>query len=321
MSRSRDTAVMRMLVTGGAGFIGSHLCAAAVAAGHEVRVLDDLSTGLRANLDELPEVELLVGKIEDPERCAAAMRGVEVVLHLAARGSVPRSLEDPVATLRTNVEGTATVLDAARRAGVRRVVQTSSSSVYGLAPGHPRREAQPVDPRSPYAASKAAAEQLARAWHGSWGLETISLRLFNVYGPRQRPDSPYAAVIPRFIDAALRGVAAEIHGDGAQTRAFTYVDDVVAGLLAAASRPALGCGEIINLASHRTESIEGLHRRIARLTGVDIRPRRVPARVGDVPRSSADLGLTLELLGWAPRVELDEGLAATIAWHQQRNAA
>ncbi len=312
---------MRALVTGGAGFIGSHLCAALVEAGHEVRVLDDLSTGTPANLAGLGAVELIVARIEDRERCLAAMVDVDRVFHLAARGSVPRSLDDPLGTLRVNFEGTATVLEAARRAGVRRVVQTSSSSVYGELPGHPRSETAALDPRSPYAASKAAAEQLARAWAGSWGLEVVSLRLFNVYGPRQRADSAYAAVIPRFIDAALRGIPAEIYGDGEQTRAFSWVGDVVAGLLAAAERDAVGRAEIINLASDEVESIAGLHARIARLTGTSIPPRRGPGRVGDVRRSSADLSRARALLGWAPRVGLDAGLAATLAWHLERRAA
>jgi len=309
---------MQILVTGGAGFIGSHLCAAAIEAGHEVRVLDDLSTGRRDNLIHRSAIDLLIGDIQDPLSCAAAMEGVDVVMHLAARGSVPRSLADPIATLRTNVEGTAMVLRAAHEHGVRRVVQTSSSSVYGLSPGYPRHEATPLDPRSPYAASKAAAEQLARAWYGAWGLETVSLRLFNVYGPRQRPDSPYAAVIPRFFNAALRGVPAQIHGDGAQTRAFTYVDDVVNALLAVATNPTLGQAEIINIASEQCESVVGLHRRIARLTGVDVEPQHTDARVGDLPRSSADISLAREQLQWSPRTGLDEGLAATLAWHHQR---
>ncbi|MGB1276081.1 MAG: NAD-dependent epimerase/dehydratase family protein, partial [Nannocystaceae bacterium] len=204
---------MHVLITGGAGFIGSHLCAAATAVGHRVRVLDDLSTGLRRNLDGV-EVDLRVGTISDPECCDAAMKDIEVVLHLAARGSVPRSLQDPRGTLRTNVDGTATLLEAAQKAGVRRFVQASSSAVYGIQPGFPRHEALGLDPRSPYAASKAAAEQLARAWHASWGLETCSLRPFNVYGPRQRADCAYAAVVPKFIQAALSKTPAEIHGDG-----------------------------------------------------------------------------------------------------------
>lgn len=310
---------MRILVTGGAGFIGSHLAAAAVGAGHEVRVLDDLSTGRRDNLAHSAQIELRIGDIQNPLSCAAAMEGIDVVMHLAARGSVPRSIEDPIATLRTNVEGTAMVLRTAREHGVRRVVQTSSSSVYGLSPGYPRHEALPLDPRSPYAASKASAEQLARAWYGAWGLETVSLRLFNVYGPRQRPDSPYAAVIPRFFDAALGGVAAQIHGDGTQTRAFTYVDDVVAALLAVAESTSLGRAEVINIASENCESVVGLHGRIARLTGIYTPPLYVDERAGDVPRSSADISLARERLQWSPQISLDEGLAATLAWHRQRS--
>ncbi|EDM75189.1 hypothetical protein PPSIR1_40969 [Plesiocystis pacifica SIR-1] len=308
----------RLLVTGGAGFIGAQVCATAIAAGYTVRVLDDLSTGLRSNLEGLPGIELLVGDIRELACCEHAVRDVDAVIHLAARGSVPRSIDDPQATMRTNVMGTTNVLDACRRAGVRRVVQSSSSSIYGVVPGLPRREQQRPDPRSPYAASKLAAEHVAQAWHACWGVEVVTLRLFNVYGPRQRSDSSYAAVVPLFIAAALSGRPAELHGGGEQSRAFTYVEDVAEGILAALRSPRVGENERINLAHEACEPVRELHARIGALVGVDIPPRITAARRGDVLSSSADLERARTLLGWTAQTSLDAGLAATIAWHRER---
>ncbi len=304
---------MRALVTGGAGFIGSNLVDALVGDAHEVVVLDDLSTGDAANLNA--EARLVVGDVADPDVVAAAVEGVEVVFHLAAARAVLRSVHEPLATDRANTAGTLTVLDASRQAGVRRVVSTSSSSIYGGAAVTPTPESAPLLPRSPYAVSKLAAEHYARVYWELHGLETVSLRPFNVFGPRQRPDSIYAAVIPIFIDALRAGRSPEVHGDGLQSRDFTYVDDTVAAFVAAAGAAAEVCaGRAYNVGAEDEHSLLELLDALQRLLGVSVAPRHVAPRAGDVRRSRADCALAHAELGWNAEIGFEDGLARTVAW-------
>ena len=304
---------MRALVTGGAGFIGSNLVDALVRDDHEVVVLDDLSTGDAANLNA--EARLVVGDVADPDVVAAAVAGVEVVFHLAAARAVLRSVHEPLATDRANTAGTLTVLDASCQAGVRRVVSTSSSSIYGGAAVTPTPESAPLLPRSPYAVSKLAAEHYARVYWELHGLETVSLRPFNVFGPRQRPDSIYAAVIPIFIDALRAGRSPEVHGDGLQSRDFTYVDDTVAAFVAAAGAAAEVCaGRAYNVGAEDEHPLLELLDALQRLLGVSVAPRHVAPRAGDVRRSRADCALAHADLGWSAEIGFEDGLARTVAW-------
>jgi len=301
-----------VLVTGGAGFIGSHLVDALLAEGRRVRVLDDLSTGRRENLAEAraaggDALDLLVGDLRDSEACERACRGVDLVYHQAALGSVPRSLADPATTIAVNVAGTANVFAAARDAGARRIVYASSSSVYGDSAELPKREGREGRSLSPYATSKRMGEALAEIFAASYGLELVGLRYFNVYGPRQSPEGPYAAVIPRFFEAALAGRAVTVHGDGGQSRDFTYVSDAVqANLLAA--RPEAPSG-VYNVAGGRRTTILELAHAIQGELGVTAPPEHGPPRPGDVRDSLADLERAGRALGYRPEVPLEEGLA------------
>jgi len=313
---------VRALVTGGAGFIGSHLVDALVASGDEVVVLDSLVTGGRGMVT--PGAGLVVGDVADPLTVAGAVEGCDVVYHQAARGSVPRSIDDPVGSDQANVRGTLVVLEAARAAGVRRVVLASSSSVYGGAAPLPTPESAPLVPRSPYAVTKVAGELYARVYWEVHGLETVCLRYFNVYGPRQRPDGPYAAVIPRFVAAALAGVAPEVHGDGRQRRDFTYVADAVeANILAGTAAPADACaGRVFNVGGGRSSSLLDVLGVLASVVGGRMpAPVHVPGRPGDPRRSHADIGAAQRALGYEPRVALREGLARTVAWRREAGAA
>jgi UDP-glucose 4-epimerase len=304
---------VRVLVTGGAGFIGSNLVDALVGIGDEVVVLDDLTSGYAENVN--PEARLVVGDVADPERVAASVQGAEVVFHLAAARAVLRSVQQPLATDRTNTGGTLTVLEASRQAGARRVVWTSSSSVYGGVAPTPTPESAPVMPRSPYAVSKLAGEHYARVYWELHGLETVSMRLFNVFGPRQRPDSQYAAVIPIFIDALRAGTPPQIHGDGRQSRDFTFIDDVVAALLAAARAPAASCaGRVYNAAGGAEHTLLDLLAALEGILGVRVPPVHIESRAGDVRRSRADCAATRADLGWSPGVPFEEGLDRTVAW-------
>jgi UDP-glucose 4-epimerase len=305
---------MRVLVTGGAGFIGSHLVDALVReGGHEVVVLDDLSTGYADNINA--EARLITGDVADQDAVAAAIEGAETVFHLAAARAVLRSVEEPLESDRANTGGTLTVLEASRRAGVRRVVSTSSSSVYGGAAVTPTPESAPLLPRSPYAVSKMAAENYARVYWELHGLETVSLRPFNVFGPRQRPDSQYAAVIPLFIEALRAGRAPEVHGDGLQTRDFTYVEDTVSAYVAAANAPPDACaGRAYNVAAEGEHSLLELLDVLEKLLGVSVAPHHVAPRAGDVRNSRADCALARSQLGWRSKVTLEEGLARTVDW-------
>jgi UDP-glucose 4-epimerase len=311
---------MRVLVTGGAGFIGSHLVDALIDSDHDVVVLDNLATGFADNVN--PRAELMTGDVADPDATAAAMAGVEVVFHLAAARAVLRSVQLPLATDRSNTGGTLTVLESARQAGTRRVICASSSSVYGGAAVVPTPETAPLTPRSPYAVSKLAAEHYARVYWELHGLETVSIRLFNVFGPRQRPDSPYAAVIPLFMAALRAGIAPEVHGDGQQSRDFTYVDDAVAAFLAAAQAPAATCaGRVYNSAGGGEHRVLDMLAALERILGVHIPPVHIEARAGDVRRSRADASAARADLGWQPRVSFEDGLEQTVAWFATRSTS
>jgi nucleoside-diphosphate-sugar epimerase len=302
------------LVTGGAGFIGSHLVDGLLAAGFRVRLLDDFSSGREENVAHLNgSAELLRGDLRDRALLARALAGVEVVFHQAAVPSVPRSVAEPERTNDVNVTGTLGLLEASRTAGVRRVVFASSSSAYGDTPVLPKVETLPPCPLSPYALQKYAGERYCQLYHRLYGLETVALRYFNVYGPRQNPKSEYAAVVPRFATACLAGEAAVVFGDGEQTRDFTFVADAVAANLLAADAPR-AAGEVLNVAGGRRVSLNALLGELQELTGASAAPRHEPARPGDVRDSLADLGRARELLGYAPRVDLRAGLARTITF-------
>jgi UDP-glucose 4-epimerase len=305
---------MNTLVTGGAGFIGSHLVDALLDTGHSVRVLDDLFSG---SADAVPSAaELNIGSVADEEAVRAAVDGVEVVFHLAAHRSVPRSIDHPLATDLANVHGTITVLTAAREAGVRRVVYASSSSVYGATEQLPTAETAPTNPRSPYAVSKLAGEQYCRVFTDVFGLETTSLRYFNVYGPRQPPGSQYAGVIPLFIDALQNGAAPIVHGDGQQSRDFTYVQDAVAATVAAADAPS-SSGRVYNIAGGSPHSILDVLEILGRLIGVDPRSEHVAPRPGDVRRTWADASAARRDLGFSCAVPFEEGLRRTVDWFKR----
>ena len=303
---------MLTLVTGGAGFIGSNLADALLADGHEVRILDDLSAGLRSNVPD--GATFVEGDLCDAALVDDVMDGVEVVFHQGARGSVARSLETPLVTDKVNIGGTLTVLDAARRAGTRRIVAASSSSVYGGVAPRPSPEASELVPKSPYAVTKMTGEHYLRVYSELYPLETVSLRYFNVYGPRQRPDSAYAAVIPRFIAALRAGESPEVHGDGKQSRDFAFVGDVVQANITAATAPAEACsGEAYNIAGGREQSLLDLLAILGDALGVDVAPTHIESRAGDVRHSFADLSRAAADLGWTPTTSFADGLARTVA--------
>ncbi len=301
------------LVTGGAGFIGSHLVDGLLAAGWSVRVIDDLSSGFERNLAPAKDqIEFTRGDIRDADVLERLMKGVEVVFHQAALASVPRSIAMPVVSNSINVAGTVQVLETARRSGVRRVVYAASSAVYGNSEVLPKIETLPPTPLSPYALQKYVGEEYCRIYTELCDLETVSLRYFNIFGPRQDPKSDYAAVIPCFVSAAIDGRRPVIYGDGEQTRDFIYVENAVeANLLAADAQSA--SGRVINIAAGRSTSLNVLWNVIRRIVGCDLDAQYAAPREGDVRDSLADLTLASELLGYAPHVDLDEGLARTIA--------
>ena len=302
---------MRVLVTGGSGFIGSNLARALLARGDEVRVLDNFSTGNRDNLAGLEhDVELVEGDLRSYERVHAAVRGVEVVFHQGALPSVPRSVQDPLTTTAVNVEGTLNVLLAARDEGVRRIVNASSSSVYGNTGTLPRVETQAPDPISPYAVAKLAAERFCTSFARVYGMEIVSLRYFNVFGPRQDPSSQYAAVVPRFIRAIADDEPVTIYGDGDQSRDFTFVDNVVGANLLAADAPDVG-GEILNVATGDSVTVNALADAIGAMLGKPVEKVYEPAREADVRASWADVGEAKRLLGYEMRVDFAEGLRRT----------
>jgi UDP-glucose 4-epimerase len=308
----------RALVTGGAGFIGGHLVAGLVDEGWRVRVLDDFSSGRESNLADVSDVvELQRGDVRDEAALARAVAGVEVVFHQAAVASVPASVADPLRTSSVNLEGTLKVLEMSRRAGVRRVVYAASSAAYGDDQELPKVETMRAQPLSPYALQKYTGELYCRLYTSLYGLETVALRYFNVFGPRQDPRSEYAAVIPRFICAALAGEGATIFGDGGQTRDFIFVQDAVrANLLAADAERASGA--VINIATGRRISLNHLWEAIREITGVAAASRHSPARAGDVRDSVADMSRARGLLGFEPAIDLREGLRRTAASFSQK---
>ncbi len=305
-----------VLVSGGAGFIGSHLVERLVAEDARVRVLDDFSTGLRENLAPfVDDIEVHEGSVADPDACARACDGTSWVMHEAALPSVARSVTNPSATHEACATGTLNLLTAAASAGVRRFVYAGSSSAYGDTPTLPKRESMPPRPRSPYAVAKLTGEQYARIYPALFGLETVVLRYFNVFGPRQDPTSPYSAVIPLFIRAALEGRAPTIDGDGEQTRDFTYVDNVVEANLRACTAPAADVsGEVFNVGCGERVSVNRLWELIHALTESDVEVLHGPPRAGDVRDSMADLTRIRERLGYQGSVGLEEGLRRTVAW-------
>jgi nucleoside-diphosphate-sugar epimerase len=303
---------VKALITGGAGFIGSNIARALLERGDEVRVLDNMSTGNRRNLDGL-DVELVEGDLRSYERVSTAVRGTEVVFHQGALPSVPRSIQDPLTSNAVNVEGTLNVLLAARDLGVRRVVVASSSSVYGDTPGMPRVETQRSSPMAPYAVSKLAAEQHSLVANRVFGLETVALRYFNVFGERQDPSSGYAAVIPKFIRLMEAGEPPVINGDGSNSRDFTHVENVVQANLSAAESPTAP-GLAMNVAMGECHTLNELVDLLNELLGTDIEPVYGPPRPGDVAESLADVSLAREVLGYAPTVDWVTGLRRTIEW-------
>lgn len=311
---------MDVLVTGGAGFIGSNLARGLAGAGDRVRVLDDLSTGSLDNLRDIPGLlDVTVGDVRDREVVDAAVERVEVVYHLCALPSVARSVVDPVSTHEVNVQGTLNVLLAARDRGVRRVVYASSSSVYGDTPTLPKHEDMPVSPLSPYAATKLAGEAYCRAFTRVYGLETVSLRLFNVFGPRQDPGSEYAAVVPRFTTRMMAGESPLIFGDGKQTRDFTFVTNVVQACSLAASAGPEAIGHVLNIGCGGRTTLLGLVDALNQALGTAIQPDFAGPRPGDVRDSEASIDRAACLLGYQPQTSIREGLTETIEWFASRS--
>lgn len=307
----------KFVVTGGAGFIGSHLVRALIARGNAVTVVDDFSTGKRENLAGVePLVELLEGSIEDRDLLAHAMRDADYCLHQAAIPSVPRSVADPFASNRANVEGTLNVFVAARDANLKRVVFASSSSIYGNTDRVPVNENLPRAPISPYGVTKATDELYGEVFSGLYGLDVVALRYFNVFGPRQAPDSAYAAVVPIFLRHMLRGERPPVHGHGQQARDFTYVENVVQANLRACQVEGRIAG-VYNIACGASTSVLELVAALNTLLGTSIAPEHLPARAGDILRSWADIAKARKAFGYSPLVTLNEGLEKTIAWFRE----
>ncbi|HJZ92521.1 MAG TPA: NAD-dependent epimerase/dehydratase family protein [Gemmataceae bacterium] len=305
------------LVTGGAGFIGSHLVDGLVRGGKAVRVLDDFSTGLRENLAHLgSRVELVEGSVADPGAVAKAVRGARHVFHLGALASVARSVETPLVSHAACATGTVTVLDEARKAGVKRVVYAASSSAYG---GYSTPDGQTEDllpnALSPYAAAKLAGEYYMQAFAATYGIETVRLRFFNIFGPRQRADSPYSGVIAIFTAAMQKGTPPTVHGDGLQSRDFTYVDNCVQAIQKAAEAPGVS-GKVFNVGTGRSVTVLDLVAALNKLMGINLKPRHADPRAGDVRYSKADIARTRKELGYAPEVTFEQGLAKTLAWYR-----
>jgi UDP-N-acetylglucosamine 4-epimerase len=308
------------LVTGGAGFIGSNIAHTLVQHGYAVRILDNFATGREENIAELvdkKQVELIRGDITDGDTVARAVHGVDYIMHQAAIPSVPRSIEDPLGGDRVNVHGTVTLLDAARKAGVKRVVYAASSSAYGeKTPGEPKVETMQPAPLSPYAAAKLASEYYLQAFYHSYGLETVALRYFNIFGPRQDPKSQYAAVIPNFVNAALQGRPATIYGDGETSRDFCYIDNAVEANILACTAPG-AAGHVFNVACGQSTSLLQVIDVIAGIVGKRIPPVHAPARTGDIKHSLADISKAQKILGYTGKIKFAEGIERTIAWYRQ----
>jgi UDP-glucose 4-epimerase len=313
----KDKNMANVLVTGGAGFIGSHIATACVRRGDRVRVLDNLCTGFSSNLSEVSrDIEFIEGDVADESAAARAVQGVDIVFHQAALASVPLSIERPLDSHRSCATGTLNILHQSVKAGVRRVVYAASSSAYGDRPFTAKRETDLPQVLSPYAAAKLAGELYCQSFYYSFGLETVGLRYFNVFGPRQDPASPYSAVIPLFVTAILGGQAPMIFGDGSQSRDFVFVGNVVQGNLLAAEVPE-AAGQVFNMAEGRQTSLLQLLKLLAELLGVEVQPVFQPARVGDVRESMADMTLARKVLGFEPQTSLEEGLRQTISYYRQ----
>jgi nucleoside-diphosphate-sugar epimerase len=311
---------MKALVTGGGGFIGSHVAERLLHDGYDVRVLDNFSSGRRSNLLAFAdEIELVEGDIQSYERAHTAVRGCDLVVHQAALPSVPRSVQDPLTSNASNVIGTLNLLLAARDSGIQRVVCASSSSVYGANEAMPKAEELPALPISPYAVGKLASEGYCRSFWEVYGLDTVALRYFNVFGPRQDPLSQYAAVVPVFINALLDGEQPVIYGDGSQTRDFTYIDNVIEGTVLALIAPDAG-GKVYNVAYGEGVTVNALFELLREITGVDVEPRYVEARAGEVRHSQADISRATRELGYRPAVSLREGLELTTDYYRERRA-
>ncbi len=303
------------LVTGGAGFIGSHLVEELVRRGERVRVVDNLSTGKRQNIAHLTSVEFVQGDLADLEVARRVVTGVDYVLHQAAIPSVPRSVQDPITSNRANIDASLNILVAARDAGVKRLVYAGSSSAYGDTPTLPKSETMPTAPLSPYALQKLVAEQYCQMFTRLYRLETVTIRYFNVFGPRQDPSSPYSGVISLFISALCEGRQPTIYGDGEHTRDFTYVANVVDGVLRACT--AAGAkGEVINVATGGRISLNTLFKTIRELVNARVEAIYAPPRPGDVKDSQADISKARRLLAYEPIVNFEEGLARTVAWYR-----
>lgn len=306
----------RFLVTGAAGFVGRSIAAALIARGETVRGIDNFLTGKRANLDGLNAMEFVEGDLTNPSACALACKGVDVVFHEAALASVPRSVADPLSTNRHCVEATLNLLIAARDAGVRRVIYAGSSSAYGDTPTLPKHEAMPVNPISPYAVAKLAGEHYMNVFARVYGLETTTLRYFNIFGPYQDPTSHYSGVLAIFCRKMLAGEQPTIYGDGEQSRDFTYIDNVVQANLLAAEAPAEKIsGTVMNIATGKRITLKETFRILRDLTGYHGEPAYAAARAGDIHDSLADISRAQELIGYAPQVDFREGLRRTVAWY------
>ncbi|MBE6372985.1 MAG: SDR family oxidoreductase [Lentisphaerae bacterium] len=307
------------LVTGGAGFIGSNLCEALLKAGCRVRCLDDLSTGKQANADLFlgqPGYEFIRGDIRDLETCLFACKGMDYVLHQAAWGSVPRSIEMPLFYCANNIQGTLNMMEAARQNGVKRFVYASSSSVYGDEPNLPKTEGREGNLLSPYALTKRCDEEWAAQYTRHYGLFTVGLRYFNVFGRRQNPDGPYAAVIPKFIKSLLKGERPVIHGDGRQSRDFTYIENVIEANLKACLAPDEAAGQVFNIAYGEREYLIDIYHALTRVLQVKTEPVFGPERPGDIRHSNADISKARRLLGYAPDYDFAKGLAEAIQWYK-----
>lgn len=307
------------LVTGGGGFIGSNLARALVERRESVRILDNFATGREQNLAGLlDKLTLIRGDIRDAAAVGKAMAGVDYVLHQAALPSVPRSIDHPVETNDVNVNGTLVILQAARAAGVKRVVFAASSSAYGETPTLPKIETMSPDPLSPYAASKVAGEMYLKVFHACYGLETVALRYFNVFGPHQDPQSQYAAVIPRFVTAALEGRQPTIYGDGLQSRDFCHIENAIEANLLACTSPK-AAGKVMNIACGVRTTLLDVLDRLGAIVGRKVTAIHEPTRAGDIKHSLADIGRARELLGYTARVSFEEGLARTVEWYKRKS--
>ena len=308
------------LVTGGAGFIGSNLCEAILKLGYRVRCLDDLSTGKQENIDlfkEFPDYEFIKGDIKDLEICMKACKDVDFILHQAAWGSVPRSIEMPLFYSMNNIQGTLNMLEAARQKGVKKFVYASSSSVYGDEPNLPKEEGREGNLLSPYAVTKRCDEEWAKQYTKHYGLDTYGMRYFNVFGRRQDPDGAYAAVIPKFLKQLLQGEVPTINGDGRQSRDFTYIENVIEANLKACLAPSETAGQAFNIAYGGREYLIDIFYGLTKALGVEVEPKFGPDRAGDIKHSNADISKAEKLLGYAPEWSFDRGIRAAIEWYKE----